>query len=384
MEGLNDTMVALQGVERVLEKSTVEEDRLWVVFLDGTGELDRPATTMATSRLAAERAVSSKLGVSKSHCYAIPAEVASQVVAVTTLEEHPRLGRRASEVPTGQTSAPAPRRAPRARGDAPVGEVGMRTLLPRQRELLRELDVDERSNRLVYSKEEHIQDWALLKKAVEMLGGVYRTSGRRTKGGWVFPEGVDAMDAIRLAIETGQILDPKLLGFYETSDALADALVARMKLRPGMRVLEPSAGKGALVRAILRVCPGVDVSCVELLHENHAELAAQGCHLIGEDFLRVDPAEIGRFDAIVTNPPFGKGRPEIHHARRMLGSFLLPRGQFAGIFPRSILFREDPLTVAFRSDLEGMGAVIEPNPDGSFRDVGTMCRTVSAWILEVS
>ena len=57
----------------------------------------------------------------------------------------------------------------------------------------------------------------------------------------------------------------KLFQFYETPSALADAMVLQvLPIKAGMRVLEPSAGDGALIDAILRVQPQAQVYALEL------------------------------------------------------------------------------------------------------------------------
>ena len=106
------------------------------------------------------------------------------------------------------------------------------------------MEVDQRTNRVVYTREEHLPDWSALKQAVEALGGRWLGKSKHSKGGWAFAEDVDAMDVIQCALATGAIFDSRLLGFFPTSADLADAMVARLNLVPGDRVLEPSAGKG--------------------------------------------------------------------------------------------------------------------------------------------
>jgi hypothetical protein len=279
---------------------------------------------------------------------------------------------------------PAPKNAPAKRSKAPGEEAtvadGMRTLTDRQRELLALVDVDQKTNRVVYTRDEHVPDWAALKQAVEALGGKWVGKGKKTKGGWAFDEDVDAMNAIRCALETGSIFDPTLLGFYPTSEDIADALAARLAIQPGDVVLEPSAGKGALALAVRRACPDARIVCVELVPEHQEELRAHGFEVIGGDFLALSskgaPALGGPFTVICANPPFGKGRPELHHLRRMID--LLPLGgRLGAILPNGIQFREDALTVATREELARHGAEITDNPHGAFREAGTMISTVT-------
>ena len=183
------------------------DDRPWIVFLRADGEDARPAVVDALNRWAAERKVSSALGLPVSACFAIPAELASNVVAALPLEEHPRhkaepmdlgdvlahalegviskteekttaieqeladtLGisvaelrardAKAEEKRVVEEATKAARRSPRAApkmrpvkagpGAAPL-DASRRMLTPRQVELLALVEVDRRSNRVVYT-----------------------------------------------------------------------------------------------------------------------------------------------------------------------------------------------------------------------------------------
>jgi predicted RNA methylase len=254
-------------------------------------------------------------------------------------------------------------------------------LTERQRELLAMVAVDETTNRVTYPPDEYQPEWRLLKQVVETLGGVWRSGGRRKKkGGWVFPPEIDAVEAIALARETGEIFDPKLVGYYPTPDALADALVARLDIRPGERVLEPSGGEGALARAVRRACPEAEIVCVELLKPHVAALTQQGFTAIAGDFLKLGLDDLGLpFDVIVMNPPYGgSSRPEIRHVLHAL-ELLKAGGRLGAILPNSLRYRQDAPTIALRSELDRMDAVIEDNARGAFQESGTMVRTVSVW-----
>ena len=73
-------------------------------------------------------------------------------------------------------------------------------------------------------------------------------------------------------------------------------------IEPGMLMLEPSAGRGAI--ALPAAAAGATVDCCEVMHENHAHLLAQpGLHAVTrQDFLTVPPEPF--YDRVVMNPPF--------------------------------------------------------------------------------
>lgn len=96
---------------------------------------------------------------------------------------------------------------------------------------------------------------------------------------------------------------PSAPQLFPTLAALARQVVALADIRLGMSVLEPSAGTGALVRAIPA---GARVVAVELI----ANLARALEYMVPDvrcgDFLAMN-GELGTFDRIVMNPPFDHG-----------------------------------------------------------------------------
>lgn len=98
-----------------------------------------------------------------------------------------------------------------------------------------------------------------------------------------------------------------------TPDEIADRLVRWLGSPPGWwRVLEPSAGSGALVRAILAHCPAPTVDAVELDHKWADHLRA--LEVDPAATLNVDcadyltrPAPEQPYDVAVLNPPYEDG-----------------------------------------------------------------------------
>lgn len=108
---------------------------------------------------------------------------------------------------------------------------------------------------------------------------------------------------------------------FPTPPALAARMVELASIDHGNRVLEPSAGTGAILDAL----PGVDV-CETTAVEIDAAIvrgvltAHEGAHkLVCVDFLEW-PGEPGKFDRIIMNPPFNGGADikHIEHARTLL------------------------------------------------------------------
>jgi 16S rRNA A1518/A1519 N6-dimethyltransferase RsmA/KsgA/DIM1 with predicted DNA glycosylase/AP lyase activity len=74
--------------------------------------------------------------------------------------------------------------------------------------------------------------------------------------------------------------------FFATPEKLADELVYLADLKQHDTILEPSAGQGAIIKAINKVCDVVP-DCFELMDVNTVILNKSGLrfNLIGDDFL---------------------------------------------------------------------------------------------------
>lgn len=104
--------------------------------------------------------------------------------------------------------------------------------------------------------------------------------------------------------------------FFETKPELADRLVALANIdQPDLLLLEPSAGRGALVKAIRRLHETSIVHCIELQALNRTFLEkVPGAIIVGDDFMDTKPA--GAYDRVIANPPF-KNNQDIKHVFRM-------------------------------------------------------------------
>jgi SAM-dependent methyltransferase len=154
---------------------------------------------------------------------------------------------------------------------------------------------------------------------------------------------------------------------FQTPEPLAERLVSLLDIRPGDRVLEPSAGLGRLLVEINKREPA-QVSAVEIAQDCARELFREfpDLHrLYQRDFLEMDPSETGLFDRIAMNPPF-KMRRDIAHIRHAL-DFLAPGGTLAALC-LSTNHRAD----AFRC----MAETWEIIPAGTFRGEGTGVETI--------
>src|SRR5262245_30876980 len=149
-----------------------------------------------------------------------------------------------------------------------------------------------------------------VKKRLEGIGGKWK--GGKTAG---FVFSVDPSERLE-AIRAGEKINLKQdYQFFATPPDLANWMVLRAAIEPHHKILEPSAGDGALVMEISRRFPSIVVDCFELMPENRIKLGYVGAaNIIGGDFLE-HPAR-AEYDRIVANPPFTRNQ-DIEHIRHM-------------------------------------------------------------------
>jgi hypothetical protein len=204
-------------------------------------------------------------------------------------------------------------------------------------------------------------------KTLEAAGGKWNKKARAH----LFDNpAADVLDAI---LSTGEVTSPRDFGYFPTPPNVVDRLIELADLRPGMDVLEPSAGRGAIVSRLHAA--GCKVTCIELLADNAAHLTDAGAHqFLVADFLAVGPMR--GFERVVMNPPFAKQADIRHvmHAHR----FLLGGGLLVAVMSNGVTFRDNALTGEFRALMDRVGGSLEPLPEGSFQVSGTGVNTVIA------
>lgn len=221
--------------------------------------------------------------------------------------------------------------------------------------------------------------YAQTAKVLEALGGRWN----RRAGAHLFAD--DAAEAMEQALLTGSYARTKQdFGQFDTPAALAEEVVKLADIQRGMMVLEPSAGKGNLIAAILKVTASgalvfgheIDQKRHEACRMRHFNAFGAGGLALG-DFLAREPNPV--FERVVMNPPFAK-RQDIAHVMHAL-RFLTPGGRLVAIMSAAVRFRMDAETRDFRHMVLGSpGCSMLPLPDGAFRESGTDVKTVAVVI----
>jgi predicted RNA methylase len=174
-------------------------------------------------------------------------------------------------------------------------------------------------------------------------------------------------DAMKQTLKAGvQIaVAPQL---FPTPPELAKRMASLADLGWHDRVLEPSAGTGNLIHAIVDAEPTTRIHAVEI---NRALCDALPSNLLADgeafcaDFLTCTVEQLGRFNKILMNPPFDHGA-DVAHVKHAL-HFL----------------ERDSILVALcangprqQAELQPLATTWEELPDGTFAEQGTTVRVV--------
>lgn len=198
----------------------------------------------------------------------------------------------------------------------------------------------------------------------------YRNARRQNKGAKKMKDKIEAMRA-QLKSGGAQVVSAPQL--FPTPPELVARMIEIADIQEGEKVLEPSAGTGAILDQL--TCG--DITAVEIDYELCRYLRNRTFDppimLIEKDFLDLRGG-IGTLDKVIMNPPFAKYQ-DVSHITHAL-KFLRPGGRLVAIASGGITSRQNNKSKVFRELLESLGAEIEPLPEGTFKDSGTMVNTV--------
>ena len=216
------------------------------------------------------------------------------------------------------------------------------------------------------------KSYAEAKKWIEEAGGSWQ--GGKVQG-FTFPFNAERVFSI---LKDGKRCNlQQEYQFFETPDSVADWLIM---LAGGIHeddtVLEPSAGRGALIKAVHRACPSVMVECYELMPENREFLHSLGnVILLGEDFAK---DSVGSYSKIIANPPFANNQ-DIDHVRLMYER-LEEGGTLAAITSPHWKFASEKKCAAFRQWIDEVHGQVFEIGAGEFKESGTSISTMAVVI----
>jgi len=186
------------------------------------------------------------------------------------------------------------------------------------------------------------------------------------------PDRQAEMQAAELEAEAKRLVG-QVPGFFPTPPDIAGQMLDLAVVRPGMTVLEPSAGHGAIADAIRERCPEAALTCIEINPTLSQLLETKGhtLHPDAHDFLALDEGEV--YDRVIQNPPF-EGLADVEH---VLAAYkhLKPAGRLVSVMSESPFFRKDTKAVEFREWLDDVGGWQVDLPAGAFAASGTGVKT---------
>lgn len=205
----------------------------------------------------------------------------------------------------------------------------------------------------------------LVEKANRVLAAYY---------GEVLPDAVE-----REAVVTPSDLNSRSgalsteLQFYRTPSKVMGILLDNLDIPRGARVLEPSAGDGAIIAALIPT--GAKIDAIEVDSGRAEQLNRFPVNVQCVNFLTVNPRP--EYDYVVMNPPF-YGTHWMEHVKHAF-DFLKPGGMLKAILPATAEVGDTARHEAFRLWAEGhkeyYGRMFQDLPPESFIESGTRVNT---------
>ena len=212
-------------------------------------------------------------------------------------------------------------------------------------------------------------------KSIELIGGKWK--GGKVMG-FVFT--LDPTELLE-QISGGENRNiKKEHQFFATPAHLADELVKLADLQEKDTVLEPSAGQGAIIDAVLKtqhkgeifICENMPTNCI-ILNKKYGD--TQNVYFLrplNGDFLKLGATS--PFTKIIANPPFSKNQ-DIEHITKMY-SDLASGGRIVAMASKHWQNSSNQKESNFRLWLQNVNARIIEVDAGEFKDSGTNIATV--------
>jgi len=154
---------------------------------------------------------------------------------------------------------------------------------------------------------------------------------------------------------------------FTTPPPIVLLMVEYADIEDGHKLLEPSAGTGAIAQYLRTQFPTSPLDVFELDPSLQEFLKGKGYNLKGSDFL--ESGDIGPYDRILMNPPFRK-LADIDHVRKAYSS-LGSGGRLVAIMGAGAFFNSRNKAKDFRAWVDDLGGEFYDLPADSFKDSGT-------------
>lgn len=187
-------------------------------------------------------------------------------------------------------------------------------------------------------------------------------------------DGENLEETFRAILETWEVETLKeyrdRFQFFPTPKELAEYVVELAEISNGLEILEPSAGRGAIIEEILQEtwpkyisALELDPKNIEILEEKYSRLS----NIIQSDFLEYKEL---KYDRIIMNPPYTK-KQDLFHIKHAI-SLLKDWWRLVWLMSRGILFRDEYKEL--KDDIL-KNWYIEEVPEWTFKESWTMIWT---------
>jgi len=208
-------------------------------------------------------------------------------------------------------------------------------------------------------------EYVAVNKILELLGGKWN----RSKKAHIF-ESAEKANEIFNSLSKGSVVDKKkTFQFFETPKEVVSKMIKLAGFKNGMRVLEPSAGHGAILKELPT---DIELHIIEIDKEKCDVLESKGYKPTCIDFLEYKTG-IGAFERIIMNPPFTRGQDAEHilYAYKCLSE----NGTLVSVCSASIEYNSQKKYEKVRQLIEKNGKIIKLE-NNSFKESGTNINTV--------
>jgi SAM-dependent methyltransferase len=210
-------------------------------------------------------------------------------------------------------------------------------------------------------------DRPLYSKVKKMLEGIGGKWNRKAQGFIFMHNPRPLLDRI---VKQGATINLKQdFQFFETPAKIAKLMVKYAKIKPGELVLEPSAGRGAIIDHIPK---DAKIFACEIMKPNLQILKSKDVNILCNDFMSLE--ERPMFDKIVANPPFSKDQ-DIDHIMKMY-RILRNGGRLVSLSSPSWTFKSFKKSKFFRDFLNRVDAKLIYLPEKTFKESGTNIATI--------
>ncbi len=212
------------------------------------------------------------------------------------------------------------------------------------------------------------KEYLSVKKELELIGGTWKGG---TTQGFVYTD--DPSDFLKEICDSEVGLKKKHQ-FFATPPELATKLVNLADLSEDDIILEPSAGQGAILQAII---DDIDHDCISYCENmpvniKFLEKNFSFCGLESKDFMELNKNLL--FNKIIANPPFTNNQ-DIDHVKHMYNHLKIG-GRLVSVMSKHWQTSKNKKETNFRQWLGSVNAKMIEVPADTFKSSGTKIATV--------